>query len=89
MKFVIIDNLLKNLPLELTKIIYDFSETYCDKCHKQQYKCKTCGDYSCTCDAEEICNLCFKIKCTNCNDKFYEICTCCNTYLCEKCWDDN
>jgi len=83
----------KNIPKDLTKLIFEFTHNKCYKCYHRQYYCQICESYGCQCINELKCNCCKKLMCQKC-DIIKKICNndSCdhihdNPFLCSSCWN--
>lgn len=75
------------LPLELNKIIYEYSSFKCNICNIKQIKCYKCSFYYCDCSNNYFsCILCKKILCF---DHIYSNSFVTYDELCNVCWNYN
>ena len=84
------DELLKEYPQNLTKLIYDFYTTECQGCGSRQKYCIECEKYQCYCIKTVFrCNVeeCQRLLCCIDGEKICNCNACPNDkYLCSRCW---
>ena len=101
MKFRTVDRYLKNVPKDISKIIYSYTTKKCDECNRRQHYCSLCEIYMCICDGNKKCHVCKRIickcenyaKCQQCKKiicscsarNLYRICSCHRNFLCIGC----
>ena len=81
--------LVKTLPKDITKIIFNYYTNICLTCNYIQTCCENCKIYNCMCVVDKKCNICPLMLCKCECVMFIKICVCCESYLCNTCWNDN
>ena len=83
-----LDEILSNLPHDLTDVIYNFYKRKCDACKKNQIFCNTCKIYYCNCKVYFNCKTCnkqFKYTSFHINKTGHKLCEKCTLFNCYKC----
>ena len=86
MDFTIFDKELKQYPIQINKLIFDYYKDSCNICNTSQQYCNACKLYQCNCIKEIYrCNIreCNKLLC--CHDGL--LITDKPAYLCQRCWE--
>lgn len=78
--------LVKILPKDITKIIFNYYTNICLTCNHIQTYCNNCEIYNCICYVDKKCRNCPLRHCECKCIMFYKICECCEHYLCNDCW---
>ena len=81
--------LVKILPKDITKIIFNYYTNICLTCSCIQTYCENCHTYNCLCDTNKKCIECPLMFCKCECIMFQKICECCDNYLCNDCWNSS
>ena len=88
LSFDTIDNLLKELPKDINKKIYEYYDNQCKECGLELRECIKCDfyfhSYHC-CFRHEVCSICSGASCpySRMNSKY---CLCDESFVCKDCF---